>query len=87
MQSTNRGLSEGADLAEAFKSILRDHSGPALLQTYDRFHRAEWLRLLGLKMPIEPSVRPSPWARRHFPAIIGNLPASGDDFNRLVEKL
>ena len=87
MQSMNLGLLEGADLAGKIKSILRDHADPDLLQDYDRCHRAEWKRLLGLKTPPEPPDGLSPWARQHYPTLLGNLPASGDDLNLLLTKL
>lgn len=87
MQSMNLGLLEAADLAGKIKSILRDHADPDVLQDYDRSHRAEWKRLLGLKTPPEPPDGLSPWARQHFPTLLGNLPASGDDLNHLLRKL
>jgi NADPH-dependent dioxygenase len=87
MNSMNLGLAEAADLAGKLKSILRDHADLELLQDYDRLHRAEWKRLLGLKEPAQPPDGLSPWARRHYSTLLGNLPASGGDLNRLVEKL
>ena len=87
MHSMNLGLREAADLAGKIKSILRDHADLDLLQDYDRVHRAEWKRLLGLKAPPEPPDGLSPWARQHFSTLLGNLPASGDDLNLLLEKL
>jgi len=87
MHSMNLGLREAADLAGKLKSILRDHAGLDSLQDYDRRHRAEWQRLLGLEAPAQPPDSLSPWARRHFSTLLGNLPASGDDLNRLLEKL
>ncbi len=87
MQSMNQGLNEAADLADAIKSILRDQSSLGLLQSYDHAHQAEWQRLLGLTTPAEPPISLSPWARQHFSTILGNLPASGEDLNHLLEKL
>jgi 2-polyprenyl-6-methoxyphenol hydroxylase-like FAD-dependent oxidoreductase len=87
MHSMNLGLREAADLAGKLKSILRDHAGLELLQDYDRRHRAEWQRLLGLEAPAQPPDSLSPWVRRHFSTLLGNLPASGDDLNHLLEKL
>jgi NADPH-dependent dioxygenase len=87
MQSMNLGLREAEDLAGKIKSILRDHADLDLLQDYDRLHRAEWKRLLGLKEPAEPPGGLSPWARQHFLTLLGNLPASGDDLDHLLEKL
>jgi len=87
MHSMNLGLREAADLAGKIKSILRDHAGPDLLQDYDRRHRTEWERLLELKAPAEPPDGVSPWARQHFSVLLGSLPASGDDLDRLLGKL
>jgi 2-polyprenyl-6-methoxyphenol hydroxylase-like FAD-dependent oxidoreductase len=84
MLSMNLGLREAADLANKLKSILRGDSGPDLLQTYDRVHRLEWERLLGLTTPVEPPISLSPWVSRHYPTIFGNLPASGDDLDHLL---
>lgn len=87
VQSMNRGLSEAADLAGKIKSILHDHADPDVLQDYDRVHRAEWKRLLGLKLPADLPDGLSPWARQHFPTLLANLPASGDDLNFLLARL
>ena len=87
MQSMNLGLIEGADLADKFASILRHQADLDLLRTYDKIHRAEWKRLLGLKAPAEPSGGLSPWARQHYATILANLPASGEDLDHLMEKL
>ncbi len=87
MHSMNLGLHEVEDLAGKIKSILRDHAELDLLQDYDRLHRAEWKRLLGLKEPAEPPDGLSPWVRQHFSTLLGNLPASGDDLDHLLAKL
>jgi len=87
MHSMNLGLHEAADLAGKLTSILRGHSELDLLEDYDRGHRAEWKRLLGLQTPAEPPDGLSPWARQHLPTLLGNLPASGDDLNRLLANL
>jgi len=87
MQSMNLGLREAADLADKLKRILRGDSGLDLLQTYDQVHRVEWERLLGLTTPPVPPNTLSPWARQHYPTLSGNLPASGDDLNHLLQKL
>jgi 2-polyprenyl-6-methoxyphenol hydroxylase-like FAD-dependent oxidoreductase len=87
MHSMNLGLHEAADLADALKGILRDHSDLDLLRAYDRVHRAEWKRLLGMKAPPEPPKGISPWARDHFSTILGNLPASGADLDQLLKSL
>jgi 2-polyprenyl-6-methoxyphenol hydroxylase-like FAD-dependent oxidoreductase len=87
MQSMNLGLKEAADLADTIKSILRDHADMGLLQDFDKSHRGEWKRLLGLKAPAEPPEKLSPWARQRFATILGNLPASGEDLDHLMEKL
>ena len=87
MHSMNLGLHEAADLAGKLKSILRDHADLDVLQDYDRLHRAEWKRLLGLKAPAQPPDGLSPWALQHFSTLLANLPASGDDLNSLLKKL
>ena len=71
MQSMNRGLLEGADLADRIKSILRREAGMEALQIYDRVHGEEWKRLLGLDDLTERSHTFSSWARRHFASIFG----------------
>jgi 2-polyprenyl-6-methoxyphenol hydroxylase-like FAD-dependent oxidoreductase len=83
----NLGLREAADLADKFTSILREQGGLDLLQAYDRVHRAEWKRLLGLAVPEEQLQGRSPWVREHFSTILGCLPASGDDLNQLMKNL
>jgi len=87
MQSMNLGLREAADLADKLKHILRDGSGLDSLLSYDHVHRVEWERILGLTAPSEPPNHLSPWARRQYPVISGNLPASGDDLQYLLQKL
>jgi len=71
MQSMNLGLLEGADLADRFKSILREQAGLEVLQIYNRVHCAEWRRLLGLREPTDLSNSLSSRARRHFTTILG----------------
>jgi NADPH-dependent dioxygenase len=87
MHSMNRGLLEAADLADNIKSILHGDSDLDMLQDFDRVHRAEWKRLLGLKEPDATPDGLSPWARQHLPTLIGNLPASGEDLQHLLEQL
>jgi NADPH-dependent dioxygenase len=69
MQSMNIGLLEGAELADKFKSILRDNAGVEVLQTYDRIRRAEWTGLLGLRGSQQPNSLLS-WASRQFSTIL-----------------
>jgi NADPH-dependent dioxygenase len=87
MHSMNAGLREAADLADKFKSILRDHADLGVLRNYEEVHRAEWEALLGLKRAAEPPSQLSPWVREHFPVILSSLPASGEDLSHLLEKL
>ena len=69
MQSMNRGLLEGADLADRIKAILRREADLESLQIYNRVHCAEWRRLLGLKEQNERPHSFSSWARSHLPSI------------------
>jgi NADPH-dependent dioxygenase len=87
MHSMNGGLREAADLADRIKSILREKTEPASLRFYDQARRTEWEQLLGLRTLAEAPSHVSPWVRRHFPTILGSLPASGQDLKFLLEKL
>ena len=71
MQSMNRGLLEGADLADRIKSILRHEAGMEALQSYERVHGEEWKRLLGLNGLTERPQTFSSWARHHFASVFG----------------
>jgi NADPH-dependent dioxygenase len=71
MQSMNRGLLEGADLAGRITSVLRHEAGLETFQIYDRVQGEEWRRLLGLTELTERPLSFSSWARRHFVSIIG----------------
>ena len=71
MQSMNLGFLEGADLADKFKSILREKAGLEVLQIYNRVHCAEWRQLLGLRESTDLSKSLSSWARRRFKNILG----------------
>jgi 2-polyprenyl-6-methoxyphenol hydroxylase-like FAD-dependent oxidoreductase len=85
MHSLNLGLQEAADLAGKLKGILRDHSDKDVLQEYDRHHRAEAKRLLGMKAQAPGGL--SLWAQRQYATLLGNLPVSGGDLDLLLEKL
>ena len=87
MQSMNAGLRESADLAAAFKKILRENAPTDLLQAYDRNRRAEWQRLLAPNRILKPLPGTDSWIRQRCANIPSCLPASGSDLTHLLNQL
>jgi 2-polyprenyl-6-methoxyphenol hydroxylase-like FAD-dependent oxidoreductase len=86
-QSMNLGLGEAADLAAALNRILRHKGAMDLLQTYDRNHRAQWQKMLGMNGSPKTTGNTPPWARENSERILLSLPASGKELTGLLGKL
>jgi len=83
-QSMNRGFCESRALADAIASELfgagRDGPSPHPFAQFEHEQQAEWVRLFGLSSPHAPSS----W---HVHELSPCLPASGEDFEVLLEQL
>lgn len=87
VQSLNRGLREGHDLAEVLVEVIKSSAPPDTLEEYGRRHREEWRGVLGLdgRCPLLDSA--DAWVRGRAAAIWSALPASGEALGRLIEQL
>lgn len=81
--SMNSGLQEAADLSAKLGSILRDGGDLAMLGEYDRQWNGVWAHLRGLKAEDNAPA----FVKRHAAQIAGCLPATGEDRQKLAEKL
>ena len=87
IQSMNIGLLEGADLAGILPRILRGKASADLLDNYERTHREEWQRLLGMKGAPKAGAAANGWVKEHCCQILSCLPASGNDLTQLLSQL
>ena len=87
VQSMNRGLAEGAALADALARILR-HGEPATrLDDYAAGALREWRTLLNLDSALDASAARDAWVKREASRIVPSLPATGADLSGLLAGL
>jgi 2-polyprenyl-6-methoxyphenol hydroxylase-like FAD-dependent oxidoreductase len=80
-QSMNRGFCEARGLAAAVANELFNlHPGRNPFGPFEKEQQAEWVRLFGLY----PGHAPTQW---HVSELAPCLPASGDDFEALLDQL
>jgi 2-polyprenyl-6-methoxyphenol hydroxylase-like FAD-dependent oxidoreductase len=86
-QSMNAGLSEAEDLAGKLKQILDGGSSLELLDLYNRVHRSQWDKLLGLGGGLGAKSSADPWVKDHRERILPCIPALGEDLTHLTNQV
>jgi 2-polyprenyl-6-methoxyphenol hydroxylase-like FAD-dependent oxidoreductase len=87
MLSMNEGMLEAADLADKLSSDAGDDARRFLLDAYNLDHITEWRQLLDVDNRLQGVDESAEWLLKHRSNIIGNLPASGQAYEDILEQL
>ncbi|MDQ8208374.1 FAD-dependent monooxygenase [Coraliomargarita sp. SDUM461003] len=85
--SMNVGMLEGADLAEKLSIDSNEDGRQFRLNAYNLDRVTEWRRLLDIDQNIQGQGNTAEWLLRHRNNIIGNIPASGNSYQAILEQL
>lgn len=87
MLSMNEGMLEAADLADKLSSEAGDDGRRFLLDAYNLDHITEWRQLMDVDHKLHGADESAEWLLRHRNNIVGNLPASGQAYEDILEQL
>ena len=85
--SMNVGMVEVADLADKLSSDTDDDARQKRLEAYNLDRVLEWRRLLDVDHTITRRDAEADWLMSHRESIVGNIPASGQTFDQVLEQL
>lgn len=86
-QSMNGGLYEARELASRMAACIASDAGLETLEQYGSERRREWHKLLGVNVTFDLLPHAAPWLAPHARRIVPNLPTSGRDLDRGLEKM
>jgi 2-polyprenyl-6-methoxyphenol hydroxylase-like FAD-dependent oxidoreductase len=87
VHSMNSGLVEARELAAHISRIQRAGGPPSLLQEFASSTHDAWQWLLGAGRAVRALPGADPWVRQNGTRILGCIPASGEDFERLLQQI
>lgn len=87
VQSMNRGLEEGEELAQSIAAILSGNATEASLEAYGARAQAAWEALLGVTIQPEATDTASAWTRAHRLELLYSLPATGKALEALLAQV
>ena len=87
VQSMNAGLDEATALAACLRRILRENAPVETLAGYEREHRDQWRRTLGLAGGLKARSETDTWVRDRAARLLPCLPGTGEDLAMLAGQL